>query len=415
MKKIIKPIAFFCSIALFLSLSITALAYSGDISISGQNIRFSTGNFLEGQTIRIYASVTNNSGKDLLGTARFFANDSQIGGDQAVSIFAGKTDDVFIDWSPGFGSHKIAVKIYPWEPEIDDPSNNWVVTEIYAIQDTDHDGIPNETDEDDDGDGVSDTDDEYPLNYKEQYDTDGDGIGDNADLDDDNDEVPDEFDDMPLDPNETLDTDKDGIGNTSDDDDDGDGLSDGEEENLKTDPLNADSDSDGTNDGDDKFPTNPEEWLDTDNDKIGNNKDTDDDNDGIIDEKDEFPLNKGPIIKLKEEEINIGVLDNYTFDATPSYDEDGKIVSYIWEIDGVAQEGNAVTHTFKELGRHEVKLTVTDNSGEVKSAQFMANVSNTRFYRQIGASLLAILLAMLIILKYIAGAKNSEESNKSSK
>lgn len=412
MKKIIKSLI--AGIFLFL-LTQTAFAYSGDLSINEKNIKFSSYNFMEGRGVRIYATVSNLSNKDLLGVVRFFDNDNQINGDQAISLFVGKTDDVFIDFVPSYGSHKIAVKIYPWEPEIDDPNNNWVVTEIFAVQDTDWDGIPNETDEDDDGDSVNDTEDAFPLNPKEQYDTDGDGIGDNADKDDDNDGVPDEFDDLPLDPNETIDTDKDGIGNIADTDDDNDGLTDSEEENLKTDPTNPDTDMDGAIDEKDPFPLDEKEWLDTDKDKIGNNKDTDDDNDGIPDEGDEYPLNKGPVVKLTQDDLTTGVMEKLTLDASPSYDEDGKIVSYIWEIDGEIFEGNSINQTFTKLGKHNIKLTIKDNSGEKRTIQLQANIVNTRLYKQIGASLFAIFLALIIFLKYIAKAKNSEESEKSNK
>ena len=49
-----------------------------------------------------------------------------------------------------------------------------------------------------------------------------------------------------------------------------------------------DSDNDSFNDAFDVFPSDSAEWLDTDNDKIGNNADTDDDNDGVLDEDDAF-------------------------------------------------------------------------------------------------------------------------------
>ncbi|NIA02543.1 MAG: PKD domain-containing protein [Nitrospirae bacterium] len=402
MKSILKTLAIVSS---FLLLAPTVFAYSGDISINSQNINFSTGNFMEGSPVRIYSTATNNSNQDLLGVVRFFDNDAQVGGDQAISLFAGKTDDVFIDWVPTYGNHKIAVKIYPWKSEIDDPSNNWTATEVFAVQDTDYDGIPNETDNDDDGDGVPDSEDAFSLNSKEQYDTDGDGIGNNADEDDDGDEVPDEFDEMPLDPNETTDTDKDGIGNTADNDDDGDGLTDAEEENIKTDPLDTDTDDDTYNDKEDIFPLNPNEWLDTDADKLGNNKDTDDDNDGIPDTEDDFPLNKGPVIKFTNEDFDISLFETYLFDASPSYDKDGEIVSYLWEIDGEILEGNSVTYSFNKLGEHDIKLTIKDDSGEIRSQEFQANVLNTRFYTQLLASMLLILLALVIYFKYISEAK----------
>lgn len=402
MKKFLKTLA---TLSTFLLLTLTAYAYSGDISVNEQNIQFSSSDFMEGRTTRIYSTVSNLSNQDLLGVVRFSNNGVQIGGDQAISIFAGNTDGVFIDWTPSYGSHRIAVKVYPWEPETDNPANNWIVTEVFAVQDTDHDGIPNEKDNDDDGDGVSDNEDAFPLNPKEQYDTDGDSIGNNADNDDDGDEVPDEFDEMPLDPNETTDTDKDGIGNTKDEDDDGDGLSDAEEENIKTDPLNPDTDGDEYNDKEDAFPLNPEEWLDTDSDKIGNNKDTDDDNDGIADTDDDFPLNKGPVIKFTDDDFDVRLFEKFNLDASPSYDEDGKVVSYIWEINGETKEGNSIIHTFNKLGEYNVKLTIKDDNGEIRTKDFQVSVLNTKFHIQLMLSILIILLALIIYFKYISEAK----------
>ncbi|MEE9151255.1 MAG: right-handed parallel beta-helix repeat-containing protein [Thermoplasmata archaeon] len=50
-----------------------------------------------------------------------------------------------------------------------------------------------------------------------------------------------------------------------------------------------DDDNDGYPNSEDDFPEDPNEWLDTDNDTIGNNADTDDDNDGIDDKIDSHP------------------------------------------------------------------------------------------------------------------------------
>lgn len=66
--------------------------------------------------------------------------------------------------------------------------------------DTDHDGIGNLIDVDDDGDGVPDGQDAFPLKASEWLDTDLDGIGNNADTDDDNDGIPDVSDAEPLNP-----------------------------------------------------------------------------------------------------------------------------------------------------------------------------------------------------------------------
>ncbi|MEK9727395.1 MAG: glycine-rich protein, partial [Candidatus Margulisiibacteriota bacterium] len=107
--------------------------------------------------------------------------------------------------------------------------------------DSDNDGIGNNADTDDDGDGVNDDVDAFPYDASETLDTDGDGIGNNADTDDDNDGVNDDVDAFPLDDAETLDTDNDGIGNNADTDDDGDGISDAYEIALGKNPMVADA------------------------------------------------------------------------------------------------------------------------------------------------------------------------------
>ena len=180
--------------------------------------------------------------------------------------------------------------------------------------DTDGDGEGDVIDTDDDGDGVPDSEDAFPLNASESTDTDGDGIGDSADTDLDNDGVLDTVDNCLYMPNAAqLDTDGDGIGNACDSDDDGDGFSDADETTCGTDPLLAsskplDTDNDGiancidTDDDNDGYSDTDEiacnsdpldatsKPLDTDADGIANCIDPDDDNDSYLDESDAFPL-----------------------------------------------------------------------------------------------------------------------------
>ena len=62
---------------IFLSLSAVTYAYIGDISINSADLKFSSNNFIEGKSVRIYATVKNNSTRDLLGVVRFFDNNAQ--------------------------------------------------------------------------------------------------------------------------------------------------------------------------------------------------------------------------------------------------------------------------------------------------------------------------------------------------
>ena len=146
--------------------------------------------------------------------------------------------------------------------------------------DFDGDGIPNESDSDDDNDGIVDNYDAFPLDATEGVDTDNDGIGDNRDRDDDNDLILDVDDKFPLDPNESLDLDLDGLGNSVDLDDDGDGTIDLEDPQPSNRNItgNEDSDGDGFRDLEDAFPYNQNEHSDADGDGIGDEADTDDDN-----------------------------------------------------------------------------------------------------------------------------------------
>ena len=152
-------------------------------------------------------------------------------------------------------------------------------------RDIDSDGICDFIDGDDDDDGWSDIDEEKctlaseslydiedVLSYPE--DTDNDGNCNELDLDDDGDGWLDEADNFPLNPNEWVDNDNDGIGNNEDLDDDNDMISDISESENGTDPFNEDTDFDGYTDLNDIFPLEFKEWIDSDNDGIGDNADS---------------------------------------------------------------------------------------------------------------------------------------------
>ena len=169
---------------------------------------------------------------------------------------------------------------------------------------------------DSDGDGIPDSNDQFPTDSTEWADSDGDGVGDNGDafptdptewVDSDGDGVGDNADDFPNDPGEQVDSDGDGVGDNADAfpldptewaDSDGDGIGD----NADTFPLDptewADADGDGVGNNSDAFPTDPTEWADSDGDGIGDNADAfpqdpnewvDSDGDGVGDNGDAYP------------------------------------------------------------------------------------------------------------------------------
>lgn len=181
--------------------------------------------------------------------------------------------------------------------------------------DTDKDGTGDNMDFDDDNDGIADHEDDYPL------DTDNDGMDNAADDDDDNDGVADAEDDFPFDAGESEDSDGDGVGNNADDDDDNDGFADADDAFPTDRSEHRDSDSDGVGDVADAFPNDPRESIDSDYDGVGNNADEDDDNDGVADAEDAFPTDPG----RSQDRDGDGVADvddNFPDDPAESRDHD---------------------------------------------------------------------------------------------
>ncbi len=99
-----------------------------------------------------------------------------------------------------------------------------------------------------------------------------------------------------------IDTDEDGIGNNKDSDDDGDDVADDV----------------------DAFPLDSSEWIDTDSDGTGNNADTDDDGDGVADTDDIFPLDSSESSDYDGD----GIGDNAdTDDGVWTYENNGGKIS----------------------------------------------------------------------------------------
>ena len=179
-------------------------------------------------------------------------------------------DDVYIipkgSTPPSFGSDTDIVDLGAYEyivvdadaDGIEDSVDNCPTVSNSDQINTDNDTLGNACDDDDDGDGVIDSEDAFPLDNTETTDTDSDGMGNNADPDDDGDGVIDSEDAFPLDNTETTDTDSDGVGDNSDAfpnnsaytmDSDSDGMPDRWEIIYGLDP-NDQSDASSDNDGD---------------------------------------------------------------------------------------------------------------------------------------------------------------------
>jgi hypothetical protein len=338
--------------------------YNADLSLEQGSIRTEK-NITVGKTVRIYATVKNNSGQDLFGTVKFYdeKRGEFIGEDQPVSVIASSTDDVFVDWdAKAVGEYPISVRVIPWETAGDNPDNNKATTSIYVDIDSDGDGISNREDPDDDNDGVLDGKDAFPQNPAESLDTDGDGIGNNADTDDDGDGVVDTQDLFPGNAKESIDSDGDGVGDNSD-----------------------------------PFRNDPKEWKDSDQDGLGDNADPN-------------SSNKGPVISIETENNVVPAGTPVTFNALKAYDPDGEIVTYEWDFGkGVESTSVIVDKVFEKPGTYDVTLKVTDDKGEFRTAKLTITVINRwQTYVLIGLGLLLFLL----LIYHLANSKKVLDKKK---
>jgi RHS repeat-associated protein len=145
-----------------------------------------------------------------------------------------------------------------------------------------------------------------------------------------------------------------------------------------------DADSDSYPDTADAFPSDEQEWLDTDNDNIGNNEDDDDDNDGIADADDEYPLIDNASLVDSDGD---GIMDNIDpdidgdtvlndDDAYPNDPNRSFLLPEIFITSPLTLTtlGNSTVNVTGTLGDNVTSLTVNGSSVLFSGGAFSANV-----------------------------------------
>jgi hypothetical protein len=148
-------------IIIFILAPFVSFAGNSNVGII-KGIWFSQSRYFDGDTIRIYTAVQNNSGADVEGEIEFFDNDVSIG-KKDFSALDGRIIESWIDKKATSGEHKFSVKIT--ELVKNEAGSQVTPIEAQSIfseqvvvvkKDTDGDDIADDEDSDDDGDGFSD-------------------------------------------------------------------------------------------------------------------------------------------------------------------------------------------------------------------------------------------------------------------
>ena len=158
--------------------------------------------FFDGDQIRIYTAIQNQSGFDFTGTVQFLDGEIVIG-ESEFSVVHGNLIKEWTDWEVTQGNHSISIKIVDAQKhELNkDPEPIFLdlgflgTDEQFADFDTDGDLIGNEEDLDDDNDGIEDKEEMIMGTNPLIADTDNDGINDGEEIEQGTDPlIPEEID-----------------------------------------------------------------------------------------------------------------------------------------------------------------------------------------------------------------------------
>lgn len=150
-------------ILMFIIIPFFSFAETSNVGII-KGIWFSDADFFDGDALRIYTAVQNNSGSDVEGIIEFFDNGESLG-TKPFSALNSRIIESWIDTVAVSGNHEFSVKITQISKnDVGVDTVSITAQEVFSERlavikiDTDGDDISDDIDADDDGDGYLDSD-----------------------------------------------------------------------------------------------------------------------------------------------------------------------------------------------------------------------------------------------------------------
>ncbi len=365
-----------------------ASAETVDVGFVGQGIYFSEQDLYVGQEIRVYGRLRNYGDVDVVGSVGFYLGDSQIENDKIISLPAdGFDEEVFIDFVVPEGAFNLSARINDMDPQDTNLANN-------STQTPQQQGVP-----DDDKDGVLNAADNCPqADNPDQVDSDGDGFGDACDIDDDNDGLTDELESELGTSSSNPDTDGDGI---SDKDDSNPLEAEVVDEAVESDPV-AEADETESSSLDEGARPSVAESITRPlltifkSDVLSEEAEVPPDE---IDEADEIQLSTRAIFSVQQ-----GAWNTFTFETVQS---DVNPVFIQWDFaDGATSDEPKVTHIFPGSGTYNVKLQVTNQTGDVDEDSVDVVITFFHLANPVFLSFVVV-LSILVLLMIVTIARLS--------
>lgn len=333
-----------------------------DLALEEDSVSFSKETLVAGDTLRIYAIVTNVGDLDVSGYVSFYQGSLPISDSQVISSRAGgSSEEVFVDFVVPSGSFNIRAEIRGTDPEDENSANDILITRLFTpILDDDRDGVENDEDN-------------CPS----------------------------------VENNDQFDNDVDGSGDVCDDDDDDDSVTDGVESEIGTNPKDSDSDDDGLSDNSDPRPT----VAGSQNEAAAESPSFSEENVGQNTNPDSTalsaPESSGAVVEETTSEAgnSLSVSPNVVF----SYQQedwgvylfrarlpaaDGYRVS--WDFgDGATSSKEEVEHEFSGAGEYKVTIKIESDDGQISEDSTTIKIPFFSLENQIIQFLTALLIFLL--------------------